>query len=158
MGDPTRSRRYLEDVAVGRERTYGAYEVTEAEILAFANRYDPQAFHTDPEAAVESRFGGLIASGWHTACIAMRLAVEQGYLTDLAVVAGVGIEGLRWTAPVRPGDVLSVREAMLRKRPSESDPTTGLLDIEIEVTNQDGTTVLSMVWIDLVERSPEAST
>lgn len=157
MSEPADGRRYLEDFAPGQEETYGCYELTADEIVAFARQFDPQPLHTDPERAAESHFGGLIASGWHTTCIAMRLAVLEGYLQDVAVVAGVGVESLRWTAPVRPGDILTVREAILGTRPSEGDPSLGLLDIEIEVLNQEDESVMSMVWIDLVERRAAAS-
>lgn len=150
-------RRYLEDLAPGQTETYGRYELTAKEIVAFARQYDPQPFHTDEARARETRFGGLIASGWHTTCIAMRLAVLEGYLQDVAVVAGIGVEDLRWTAPVRPGDTLTVREEILETRPSESDPSLGVLRLEIEVLNQDGESVMTMDWIDLVERRAGAS-
>jgi acyl dehydratase len=86
----------------------------------------------------------------------MRLAVLEGYLQGIAVVAGVGVESLRWTAPVRPGDVLTVREEILEASPSDGDPSVGLLHIEIEVLNQNDESVMSMVWIDLVERREAA--
>jgi len=149
-------RRYLEDLVVGETATYGDYTVTADEIVAFARQFDPQPMHTDPEAAAASPFGGLIASGWHTTCLAMRLAVLEGYLTDLVVVAGVGVEALRWTAPVRPGDTLRVREEILSTRPSRDDPTTGVLHVGIEVLNGDDVSVMSMEWIDVVARRPAA--
>lgn len=152
MDDPGDGRRYIEDFEVGQTQTYGAYTLSADEIVSFAEQFDPQPMHTDEAAAAETRYGGLIASGWHTASIAMRLAVLEGYLQDLAVVAGVGIEHLRWTAPVRPGDTLSVREEIVEVGPSASDPSQGLLHIEIVVLNQEGDQVMSMVWIDLVER------
>jgi acyl dehydratase len=149
---PPDGRRYLEDFAAGQTQTYGRHPVNAEEIIAFACQFDPQPLHTDPEAATASHYGGLIASGWHTTCIAMRLAVREGYLQDIAVVAGVGVEELRWTAPVRPGDVLSVREEILGTKPSASDPSQGLLRIEIEVLNEADESVMTMEWIDLVER------
>lgn len=152
MSESGDGRRYLEDYEAGQTQTYGAYTLTEAEMLEFAAQYDPQPIHTDPAAASESHFGGLIASGWHTACIAMRLAVLEGYLQDPGVIAGVGIENLRWPAPVRPGDTLTVREEILETRPTESDPSVGVLRLEIVVLNQDDEEVLTMEWIDLVER------
>lgn len=154
MSGPTDGRQYLEDFATGQEQTYGRYEVTADEIVWFASQFDPQPFHVDEEKARETRYEGLIASGWHTVCIAMRLAVLEGYLQEIAVIAGVGVEGLRWTAPVRPGDVLAVREEILGTTPSASDPAQGLLRLEIEVLNQDDRSVLTMEWIDLVERRP----
>jgi acyl dehydratase len=147
--------RYLDDFSTGESDTYGNYTLTEREIVEFAERYDPQQMHTDPHAAERSHYDGVVASGWQTACIAMRLAVEEGYLRDAAVVAGVGVEGLRWKRPVRPGDTLRVREEIVGKRPSESDPDRGILEIEIQVFTQNGTEVLSMRWIDIVERVGE---
>ena len=144
--------KYLEEFRVGESAEYGEHTITEAEIVAFANRYDPQRFHVDPGGAEASVHGGLIASGWHTTCLAMRMAVEHGYLRDAAVIAGVGVENLRWERPVRPGDTLRVREEIVGVRPSESDPDRGVLTIEIRVFNQDDREVLSMDWIDVVRR------
>lgn len=156
MSESDPGRRYLEDFEPGQTRSYGAYTLSEEEIVSFADQYDPQPLHTDPDAAAESRYGGLIASGWHTIGVAMRLAVLEGYLRHLEVVAGVGVDDLRWTAPVRPGDTLSVREEVRDTRPAASDPELGLLRIELSVTNQAGDQVLTMVWIDLVERREPA--
>ena len=144
--------RYLEDFEVGERDEYGSYTVTEEEIVDFAEQYDPQPFHVDREAAREAFSGELIASGWHTACIAMRLAVLEGYLQDAAILTGVGVERLAWSEPVRPEDTLSVREEIADKRPSESNPEHGILRIEITVFDQDDREMLSMEWIDLVER------
>lgn len=152
MSELEDGRRYLEDFEAGQTQTYGAYTLSADEMVAFAEQFDPQPMHSDPERAQETRYGSLIASGWHTTCIAMRLAVLEGYLQDLAVVAGVGVENLRWTAPVRPGDTLTVREEILGAEPTEGDPGLGLLRIEIVVLNGDGDEVMSMDWIDLVER------
>jgi acyl dehydratase len=148
--------RYLEDIEIGETREYGAYTITESDLVAFAKRYDPQPFHVDRDAARETPPGHLIASGWQTACIAMRLAVREGYLQDVAIVTGVGVDELRWTESVYPGDTLSVREEMVAKRPSESDPSRGVLRIEITVFTADDREVLTMEWIDLVERRPGA--
>jgi acyl dehydratase len=149
--------RYLEDIEIGETREYGAYTITESDLVAFAKRYDPQPFHVDRDAARETPPGHLIASGWQTACIAMRLAVLEGYLRDVAIVTGVGIDALRWTESVYPGDTLTVREEMLDKRPSESDPSRGVLRIEITVVTADDREVLTMEWIDLVKRRPGAA-
>lgn len=144
---------YLEDFRVGDTDVYGNYTLTETEIVQFGRRYDPQDIHTDPEAAKQSVYEGLIASGWQTVCLAMRLAVERGYLHDAAVVAGIGVENLRWTNPVRPGDTLRVREEIVETRPSESDPDRGVLKVDIRVFNQHDETVLNMIWIDVVYRA-----
>ena len=122
----------------------GSHAVTEQEIVEFARRWDPQPFHVDPEAAKESVFGGLIASGWHTGAMWMRLYVDS--LLDAASSMGSpGVEELRWLAPVRPGDVLAGRLTVLETTPSERRPDRGTVRIRGEMVNQDGVTVLSMV-------------
>lgn len=103
---------YFEDITVGGVEEFGSYEVTEAEIREFAERYDPQAFHVDPEAAEASMYGGLIASGWHTCAMTMRLLVDN-HFADSAALGAKGLEELRWRRPVRPGDTLSVRNEVL---------------------------------------------
>ena len=98
---------YFEEIEVGDEQSFGSRDVTREEILEFAERYDPQSFHTDEAAAGESMFGGLIASGWHTASMTMRLLVEYVF-EGSAATGAVGVDELRWPNPVRPGDTLSV--------------------------------------------------
>jgi acyl dehydratase len=109
-----------EDVTVGETREFGSYEVTREEILSFAEQYDPQPFHVDEEAARESMFGGLIASGWHTAAMTMRMLVDN-YFAESAAMGSPGLEGLRWKQPVRPGDVLSVETTVTDKEPWDDD-------------------------------------
>ena len=104
--------RYFEDYAVGSVHEFGAIAVEEAEVIAFARRFDPQFFHVDPETARKSAFGGLIASGWHTAALAMRMWCDA-YLLDTASLGSPGIEKLKWTKPVRPGDTLRIRATVL---------------------------------------------
>nr|WP_282594718.1 MaoC/PaaZ C-terminal domain-containing protein [Halomarina salina] len=99
---------YFEDIEVGHSRDCGSVTVSCEELLSFAEQFDPQPIHTDPEAAAESMYGGLIASGWHTAALSARLLVE-GYMNETASLSGRGMDDLRWHAPVRPGDTLSVR-------------------------------------------------
>lgn len=142
--------RYFEDIEVGLTRDCGSLSVTESEIVEFGERYDPQPFHTDPEAAGESMYGGLIASGWQTCALTARLLVKN-YLNDVASAGGRGIEDLRWRRPVRPGDTLSVRAEVVAKR-SARDPAVGETDVSVTTTNGEGETVLSMVAIGLVER------
>ncbi|WP_336037367.1 MaoC family dehydratase [Halobacterium yunchengense] len=128
---------YFEDLDEGDVMEFGTYEVTAAEIVEFAERYDPQWFHTDPERArQQSHFGALAASGWHTCAMAMRLVVD-GHYRDAAGLGAAGIEHLRWPNPTVPGDELSVRVAVLETRRSESDPSRGLVTLDQTVSNQD---------------------
>jgi acyl dehydratase len=142
---------YFEDLTVGQQESFGAYEVTESEIREFAERYDPQPMHVDPEAAEASMFGGLVASGWHTAAMCMRLLVEN-YLADSAAMGSPGVEELRWHEPVRPGDELTVETEVLEKRPSESRPDRGLVRVDVAVRNDGGTLVMSMESLVFWER------
>jgi len=136
--------RYFEDFEPGQVVELGSHAVTEQEIVEFARRWDPQPFHVDPEAARESVFGGLIASGWHTGAMWMRLYVDS-LLGSASSMGSPGVEELRWLAPVRPGDVLAGRLTVLETTPSERRPDRGTVRIRGEMVNQDGVTVLSMV-------------
>jgi len=136
--------RYFEDFEPGQVVELGSHAVTEQEIVEFARRWDPQPFHVDPEAARESVFGGLIASGWHTGAMWMRLYVDA-LLGGASSMGSPGVEELRWLAPVRPGDVLAGRLTVLETTPSERRPDRGTVRIRGEMVNQDGVTVLSMV-------------
>jgi acyl dehydratase len=120
------SDRYFEDYVEGDVHRFGTIAVEADEMIAFAKRFDPQTMHTDPEAAKHTPFGGLIASGWHTAGRVMRLYVEH-FLTHVASLASPGLDELRWLKPVRPGDTLSVRVTVLKTAPSKSKPDRGLL-------------------------------
>jgi acyl dehydratase len=135
---------YWEDMQAGEVVELGSVDVTEEEIVDFARRYDPQPFHVDPAAAAESVFGGLIASGWHTGAMWMRLYVSS-LLGSSSAQGSPGIEELRWLAPVRPGDTLHGRLTVLETTPSERRPDRGTVRIRGEMVNQDGVTVLSMV-------------
>lgn len=141
---------YLEDI---EERTIqcGEVEVTADEIREFAEQFDPLPIHTDPEAAAESRYDGIIASGYHTLSLSVRLLVDA-VRSRRAVVAGLGIDDVRWHAPVRPGDTLVVETTVLETRPSESDPSTGVVHERITAEKSDGTEVLSLENHELVER------
>jgi acyl dehydratase len=121
----------------------GSHTVTEEEIVAFARQFDPQPFHVDAAAAAESVFGGLIASGWHTGAMWMRLYVDS-MLGDSDARGSPGVEELRWLAPVRPGDTLSGRLIVLETMPSATRPDRGTIRIRGEMVNQDGVTVMSM--------------
>jgi acyl dehydratase len=134
---------FFEDVEVGAVETHGDYEVTREEVLSFATQYDPQWFHTDPErAAEESPYGGVIASGWHTAAMTMRLLVEC-HLGDAATVGAKGVDDLRWRVPVRPGDTLRIENEVLEKDPER--PDRGLTRARTRTFNQDDAIVFSMI-------------
>jgi acyl dehydratase len=133
--------RYFEDFRVGDVTEVGPVTVSEEEILDFAHRFDPQPFHVDAEAAKSSPFGGLIASGWHTAALFMGMFV-RGHLLDTASLGSPGIEELRWLAPVRPGDTLRGRSRVLETRESRSNPKRGTIYSESEVVNQDDVVVM----------------
>ena len=137
---------YFEDLTVGEEHAFGRYEVTREEIVDFASSYDPQPFHLDEEAARESFFGGLVASGWHTASMTMRLIVDE-FLADAASIGSPGVDELRWREPVRPGDVLTARATVLEKDP-EGSRHGGLARIRVETLAGDDV-VMSMVALVL---------
>ncbi|MGM0387653.1 MAG: MaoC family dehydratase [Natrinema limicola] len=143
--------RYYEDIEIGDTEEFGEYHVTKDEILAFAEQYDPQPFHTDEAAAEDSAFGQLVASGWHTASICMQLLVD-GPMQDRAGMGARGVDELRWHQPVTPGDTLSVRTEVLEKRVSESDPTRGYVDTKLEGINQNGEVVISWIGLEMVAR------
>ena len=134
---------FFEDFEPGAVFDLGETSVTEEEILAFARQYDPQPFHVDKAAAAESAFGGLIASGWHTAAIFMRLYVDA-VLSNAASQGSPGVEELRWLKPVRPGDTLRARLTVLDAVPSNSNPNRGTVYIRSEVDNDRGETVMTM--------------
>jgi len=145
---------YFEDLAVGDEWTSDTYEITQDEIIEFAEQYDPQWFHTDPErAAEESIYGSLIAAGFHTAAISTRLFVDC-FLSDTATLGGKGIDKLRWHEPVRPGNRLSIRAEIL-ELDAETD-NRGLADVRIETSNDDGEIAFSMIALVMFARRDEA--
>ena len=127
----------------GQQIEAGPYAVDEAEIVEFARRYDPQWFHTDPKASADGRFGGLIASGWHTCSIAMRLIVDTA-LAGSESFASPGLDYVKWPAPVRPGDRLRLRAEIIDARRSEKSPELGILRWRWYMTNQDGVEVLEL--------------
>ena len=127
----------------GQQIEAGPYEIDEAEIVEFARRYDPQWFHTDPALSAEGRFGGLIASGWHTCAIAMRLIVDTA-LSGSESFASPGLDYVKWPAPVRPGDRLRLRAEVTEVRRSEKSPGLGVLRWRWRLTNQDDVEVLEL--------------
>jgi acyl dehydratase len=141
--------RHFEDYVPGMTETLGPIAMTEAAIIEFARAYDPQAIHTDPARAAAGPFGGLIASGWHTVCVAMRELV-RGYLAGSAALASPGIDELRWLQPVRPGDSLRVRVTVVEAKRSRSKPDRGLVRTSIEAINQRGEVVMRMTAMNLI--------
>ena len=136
--------RWFEDYVPGAVHDLGSMVVDEQEVIAFARQFDPQPFHLDKERAEKSAFGGLIASGWHTACMAMRLIVDH-YLSEVSSEGSPGIDELRWLRPVRPGDQLTVRITILDTRRSRSRPERGIVRSQIETMNQDGEVVMRLM-------------
>ena len=135
--------RYWEDFTPGEVTDIGPVTVSEAEIVEFARRFDPQYFHIDPDAAEDSPFGGLIASGWHSAALFMGMFV-RAVLLDSASLGSPGIDELRWLAPVRPGDTLTGRVTVDEVRESSKDPRRGTVFTTSEVFNQDGVLVMRL--------------
>lgn len=146
---------YFEDVEPGTVRETGTKTVTADEIIAFAREFDPQYFHLDAEAAKDSMFGGLVASGWHTASMTMRLMVDS-FVGDTASIGSPGFDDLRWLKPVRPGDTIRVRSTVLDKSPSQRRPEIGSVRFRTEALNQRGEVVMSLTSIGLYRRRPSA--
>jgi acyl dehydratase len=144
---------YFEDLAVGQTFGTGTVTVESGAVKAFAAEFDPQPFHLDEDAARASFFGGLVASGWHTAALTMRLLVE-GELKIVGGLIGLGVEELRWPRPVRPGDVLRVESEVLGLRPSNSQPDRGIARVRNTTLNQDGQPVMIQVVNMIVPRRP----
>lgn len=148
--------RFFEDYTVGATYVLGTFSTTEDEIVAFARQYDPQMMHIDRELAAKGPFGELIASGWHTVGLTMRLVVEN-FLPHNGLAAP-GIDELRWPRPVRPGDILTVHATIEQARRSRTKPDRGLLHILLEVLNQNGELVMSLKPVNIVRtRNPEAA-
>jgi len=145
---------YFEDLEVGAETYYGSYEVTRDEVLDFARKYDPQPFHLSDEEAAKTHFGRLAASGWHTAAMTMAVIARHVVADEQAGLGSPGIDDLRWTRPVYPGDTLHVRGTIVDKTPSRSRPDIGSFRTHTTVTNQDGVPVMSFTSIVLIRRRP----
>jgi acyl dehydratase len=150
------SDRYFEDYVEGDVHRCGTIAVEADEIVAFANRFDPQAMHTDPEAAKSGPFGGLIASGWHTAGLMTRLFMQH-YLTHAGSLGSPGLDELRWLKPVRPGDTLSVRVTVLKAVLSKSKPDRGAVTSFVEVINQAGEVVMTLKVVNIIARHTPAA-
>jgi acyl dehydratase len=144
--------RYFEDFPVGAVFEFGSITVTEADIIAFARQFDPQTMHTDPVAAAMGPTGGLIASGWHTMALMMRMYADH-YLPENGLPAP-GVDEVRWLRPVRPGDTLRMRVTIEEARVSQSKPDRGIVRSFSEVLNHHGEVVVTMRPINLIRRRP----
>jgi acyl dehydratase len=151
------SERYLEDFTVGQTFGSGRLRITEPQIKAFAAEFDPQPFHLDEEAAQQTFFRGLAASGWHTAAVTMRLLVDSE-LKPAGGVIGAGFEEFRWPKPVRPGDELHIESEVLDVRPSRSRPNQGLVKLRTRTLNQNSEAVQVQVANLIVPRRPPIET
>jgi acyl dehydratase len=149
--------RYLEDFRAGEVIELGSHTFTEEEILTFARQYDPQPFHVDPERAASSIYGGLIASGWHTCSLYMRMVVD-GLLADSASMGSPGLDSLRWLLPVRPGDTLRARYTALEVTPSRSRPDRGVVRFRGEMINQRDEVAMSLEGVGFFGRRDAPTT
>jgi acyl dehydratase len=147
---------HFEDFPEGEVRIIGEKIVDEAEVIAFARDFDPQPMHTDPAAAKASYFGGLIASGWHTCAMLMRIMCD-GYLLNAASMGSPGVDSVRWIKPVRPGDRLTVRRTTLSARASASRPEMGIVKMRFEVINQAGEVAMEMIGNGMFRRRGTAA-
>lgn len=151
---PVKDRCY-EDFSVGESFLLGSVEMVESEMLSFSTQFDPQRFHIDPEAAAETIYGGLIASGWHTGSLMMRLSAE-GFLGEHCLGAA-GLSELSWPAPVRVGDVLTLRVEILAMRESKSRPNIGFIELSNQMINQHHAVALRTVGTMLIARRDSLS-
>jgi acyl dehydratase len=142
---------YFDDIDEGEVRDLGEYEVPKEEMTEFARRYDPQPIHVDEALARDSMFGGVIASGWYTASVCMRLVVDN-FLIETASMGAVGLDELTWATPVRPGDTLSVENEVIDTRPSDSREDRGYVRNRTTGYNQDGDEVISWVGVNIIGR------
>ncbi len=148
-------RRYFEDFQVGDTFDLGTTQVTADEIIAFARQFDPQPFHLDPEQARDSIFGQLVASGWHTTSLLMRLLVH-GLLSETISMGSPGVDEIRWLRPVRPGDTLRARFTILECLLSKSRPKMGIVRSKCEMFNQNDEMVMTLVGIHFLGRRPSS--
>jgi acyl dehydratase len=146
--------RYFEDFSVGEEAISPGVTLTEAGIVDFALKYDPQRFHISREAAEQSPYGGLIASGFQTMCLGFRMFYDLGFITETGL-GSPGIDELRWPAPVRPGDTLRTKVVIRDKRESKSRPDRGIVHLAFTVVNQRDEAVMTFTTIAFVKRRPE---
>ncbi|WBH17175.1 MaoC family dehydratase [Sphingomonas radiodurans] len=146
---------YFEDIAVGTVSRFGSYQVTREEVMEFAGRYDPQPFHLSDEAAAQTHFGRLSASGWHTCAMVMSMIVANLKVNRQAGLGSPGVDELRWLKPVYPGDTLRCETEVIEKRQSQSRPEMGIFKSRMTVYNQDDVAVMSMISNGLVSTRPQ---
>jgi acyl dehydratase len=152
---PPPGQRYFEDYAIGAVYLYGPVKVARDEVVAFAAAYDPQPMHVDEAAATAGPWGGLIASGWHTAALLMRLYVDN-FLSPVSALVSPGVDELRWKMPVRPGDALTLQVTVLETRRPRSDPMKGIVKVRMEGFNQTGEPVASLIGTTFMKcRAPQ---
>jgi acyl dehydratase len=147
---------YLEDFKLGEVQSLGQMVVDKQEVIDFAKRFDPQPFHIDEAAAKDSIFGGLIASGWHTCSMVMRMMCDT-YLIEAASLGSPGIDNVRWLKPVRPGDIIRAQRITLEVKPSSSKPDRGIVKSRWEVFNQKDELVMTMEGLGMFKRRNPAS-
>ncbi len=145
---------YFEDIEVGRTASFGSYAVTREEVMDFAAKYDPQPFHLSDEAAAQTHFGRLSASGWHTCAMVMSMVVANLKENQQAGLGSPGIDELKWVKPVYPGDILRCETEILEKRVSASRPEMGIFKSRMRVFNQDDVMVMTFVSNGLVATRP----
>ncbi|QHL90649.1 acyl dehydratase [Sphingomonas changnyeongensis] len=145
---------YFEDIEVGATARFGAYHVLREEVIDFARRYDPQPFHLSDEAAAQTHFGRIAASGWHSCAMMMRMLVDHMTETKQAGLGSPGIDELRWLKPVYPGDTLRMESEILEKTPSRSRPDMGSYKTRATVFNQHDEPVMTLRSIGLIRRRP----
>lgn len=141
---------YFEDIAVGSSSSFGSYAVTREEVIDFARKFDPQPFHLDDEAAAQTHFGRLSASGWHTCAMTMAMLVENLKASAQAGLGSPGVDNLRWVKPVYPGDTLRCETEVIEKRQSSSRPEMGIYKSRVRTFNQHDELVLEMVSNGLI--------
>ncbi|MBB4641533.1 MaoC family dehydratase [Rhizorhapis suberifaciens] len=145
---------YFEDIEVGSKTNFGSYKVTREEVVEFARKYDPQPFHLSDEAAAQTHFGRLSASGWHTCAMMMSMLVKHYEDVDHAGLGSPGLDEVRWIKPVYPGDILRCETEVIEKTPSRSRPEMGSFRSRMTVLNQYDEPVMNIISIGLVQRRP----
>ena len=147
---------YFEDLVIGARSSFGRYEVTRAEVIAFAEKFDPQPFHLSDEAAAQTHFGRLSASGWHTCAMTMAMLVENLKANKQAGLGSPGIDELKWLRPVYPGDTLRCESELIDKRVSASRPEMGIFKTRLTVYNQEDVAVMTYLSNGLIRTRPRA--
>lgn len=147
--------RYFDDFRIGEKTQLGSREVTEDEMFAFAQQWDPQRIHVDRDFAAAAHFGGIIASGWYTCAVFMRLLVD-GMLKEASAIASPGVDTIRWIRPVRPGDVLRAEAVVIETTASQTKPDRGLVKHDCKVFNQAGELVMTLRTLALFSRRPSS--